>query len=43
MSCSMTAAVTPPSRTADVMVSMIRALSRVLTPLVGSSHSQPDG
>ena len=43
MSCSMTTAVTVPARTTEETVSMIWALSRVLTPLVGSSRNRSFG
>ena len=43
MSCSTITAVMPPERTTEVMVSMIGALSRVLTPLVGSSRNSSLG
>ena len=43
MSCSMMTAVIPPERTTAVMMSMIGAFSRVLTPLVGSSRKRSFG
>ena len=43
MSCSMMTAVMPPERTTAVMMSMMGAFSRVLTPLVGSSRKSSLG
>ena len=43
MSCSTITAVMPSPRTTDAIVSMICPLSRVLTPLVGSSRNNSFG
>ena len=43
MSCSIMTAVIPPDRTTEVMMSMMGAFSRVLTPLVGSSRNRSFG
>ena len=43
MSCSTITAVMPSPRTTEAIVSMIWPLSRVLTPLVGSSRNRSFG